>query len=224
MVNEKIAQVVAALEEVGIPSGRGYSGSKIRVLRDPFVTVCMEGYSQEQITLAVDIYVPAEQGGSVCEATALRVVKILEELFALCTVGECHFSGHMGLFTQRIVARWQRELGYAIRVDGVAVPRVLALHAEKNTVRLPYVSAESGELEVSVGGLEWKITLKDLCPMNQKLEDEQTAPFTLLMMRPGGVEAFFDCMWTKMELEETPVGILRTRVAVTNQDRVVAGG
>lgn len=224
MLSEWIDGAVEALEEIGIQAGRGYPGTKIPLVYSPVVTVSLEEYTEHTLTLAADVFVAAEQGGSECEETAMKVAGVLTEKMAVCSVGACKYSGQTGLFTVRVLARWYRELDYAVKIDDVAIAYVTSCCAEKATVRLPYVDATTGETLVTVSGSEWNITVTDIWPLNEKMQPETAETFTLFVMRPGGLEAYPGCMWTQITLEETPAGVLRTRVAKTTQDRVIGAG
>ena len=110
MVNEKIRQVLEALQRAQIRSIRGYPGGKISAVREPVAAVSLEEYTERFLTLAVDVYSPMELDGSACEETALNIADVLKENMAVCTVGKCGFSKTMGLFAVRVLAKWHRKL------------------------------------------------------------------------------------------------------------------
>ena len=132
--------------------------------------------------------------------------------------------GPSGLFTVRVLARWNRELGYDVMIDQKAIGYVTACTAVRNTAQFPYVDGSTGDTILTVTGGTWDVTVTDLWPLGQKMEQERTDEFTLFVMRPSGAEAYPGCKWIKHTLEETPAGVLRTRVARTTQERVMAGG
>ena len=224
MLQDWIDRAIESLEDVGFQAERGYPATKIPVLHSPVIMVSLQAYTDRYVTLAADVFVPAEAGGGQCEETAVRVADVLTENLAVCSVDECRYAGKMGMFTVRVLARWHREAAYAVMVDGAAIAHVIACQAEKNQVRIPYIHSETGETLTTVGALEWKITITDLVPMNQKVEADEKPSFELLLMRAGGAEIYPACMWTQVHFEDTPAGVLRTRVAVTNQDRIVSAG
>ena len=224
MVNEKIRQVLEALQAAQIRSIRGYPGGKISAVREPVAAVSLEEYAERFLTLAVDVYSPMELDGSTCEETALNVADILKEKMAVCTVGKCVFSKTMGLFTVRVLAKWHRELDYTVDINEDTIACVTDLQVEKNIVKIPYVDAMTGELQIKAERDEWKITVTDIWPLNRKLPAEQADGFTLFVMRPGGLEAYEECLWEKITREETPAGVLRTRVAKTYRDPVIGEG
>ena len=224
MLSEWIERAVGALADIGFHVERGYPATKIPVIHSPVVMISMEEYGEKFVTLALDVFVPAEHGGSECEETAVRVANVLAETMAACSVGACKYAGKMGMFQVHVVAKWFRELDYAVKVNDTQIPHVISCHTVRSKVRLPYVNGETGETVVTVDGAEWKITIEDIWPLNHKIEAEQSGSFTLLLVRPGGLEAYPECVWTEIRLEETPAGVLRTRVAVTSRDRVIGAG
>lgn len=224
MVSTKINQVLAALRTAGIQVTRGYPGSKIAGVVKPVAAVSLEEYTDRFLTLAVDVFGPTEWDGSACEELALNIAAILQEDMAACTVGKCQFAGKMGLFTVRVLAKWYRELEYAVDIDENRIARVTSFCAEKSTVRVPYIDSTTGDVLTKVEQNEWTIKVTDIWPLNEKLPEERTDAFTLFVMRPGGLEAYEECTWQQITIEETPAGVLRTRVAKTYQDRVVGGG
>ena len=224
MVSEKINQVISALQAADIQASRGYTGSKVAAVVKPVTAVSLQEYTDRFLTIAVDVLGPTEFDGSACENLAVEVADILTDIMATCTVGNCEFSGKTGLFSVRVLARWYRELEYAVDIDDETIARVTACQAEKNTVQVPYVDSATGDVLTTVERSVWTVTITDIWPLNEKLPEERTDAFALFVMRPGGAEAYMQCVWEKITLEETPAGVLRTRVAKTYQDRVVGEG
>lgn len=224
MVNDKISKVLEKLQAADIQAIRGFPGSKIQAVLDPVVAVSLEQYTDRRISLAVDVFGPTEQGGIACEEMALRVVGILAEEMALCTVGNCEFSGKTGLFAVHVLAQWYRELEYAVKIGDQVINHVTACREEKDIVQMPYVDSATGDVLTNVGRSQWSITVTDIWPLSEKLPLDRTDTFTLFVIRPGGLEAYEECKWEQITLEETPSGVLRTRVARTYRDPVVGDG
>lgn len=224
MVSEKILLVQAALQAEGIQVIRGYPGSKIAAVVEPVAAVSLEQYTDRFLTLAVDVLGPPEFDGRACENMAVNIADVLTKKMATCTVGKCEFSGKTGLFAVQVLATWYRELDYAVDIDDEAVVRVTACRAEKNTVRVPYVDSATGDVLTTVDRNTWTITITDIWPLNEKLPEERTDAFMLSVARPSGLELYEQCVWEQITLVETPAGVLRTRVAKTYQDRVIAAG
>lgn len=224
MVIEKITDTLEILQTAGIQATRGYPGSKITGVIKPVATVSLEQYTDCHLTLAVDIFGPTDWGGSTYEELALNIAGKLTGKMAICTVGKCEFSGKTGLFALRILARWYRKLAYAVNIDNEPIPYVTACRAEKNVVRAPYVDSATGDVLTTVERNEWSVTVTDIWPLNQKLPAERTDAFTLFLMRPGSLEAYEQCVWARIGLEETPAGVLRTRVAKTYRDPMPGAG
>ncbi len=224
MLQEKIEQALQALQAIGLPAVRGYPGTKIPVIYNPTVAVSLESFSEEALTLAVDVFVPAELGGSACEETAMRTAEVLTTEMAVCSVENCRYNAPSGLFAVRVLARWYRQLDYAVNLDNEAIACVIGFASQRTVERLPYVDGTTGEITVTVEKPSWQITVKDMVPLTQKMTPEKTVAFSIGVMRPGGMEVYPGCLWKRIDLEETPAGVLRTRVAVTNQERVIGAG
>lgn len=224
MLQEKIEQALQALQAIGLPAVRGYPGTKIPVIHNPTVTVSLESFSEEALTLAVDVFVPAERGGSECEETAMRAAEVLAAEMAVCSVGNCRYNAPSGLFTVGVLARWYRQLDYAVKLDDEEIAYAIGFDSRRSVERLPYVDAATGQTLVTVERPQWQITVQDMVPLTQKMAPEKTGTFSIGVLRPGGLEVYPGCMWTQISLEETPAGVLRTRVAVTNQERVIGVG
>lgn len=224
MVNGKISEVLSILQASEIQAIRGYPGSKIQAVLNPIAAVSLDKFTDRILSLAIDVYGPTEQGGAACETLAVTVAELMTEKMALCTVGNCEFSGKTGLFSVRVLAQWYRELEYAVQINDEDVDHVIAFQAEKSIVQVPFVDSATGDVLTKVERNVWEITVTDIWPLDQKMPAELTAAFTLFVMRPGGLEAYEQCTWEKITLEETPAGVLRTRVARTYRDPVVGQG
>lgn len=224
MLQEKIQEVMQALQAIGLPVRRGYPGTKIPAIYNPTVTVSLESFSEKELTLAADVFVPAERGGDECEETAMRAATVLAGERAACSVGNCRYNAPSGLFTVRVLAKFYRPLDYAVKLDSEQIAYAIGFDSRRTVERLPYVDSATGQTLVTVEKPQWQITVQDLVPLTQKMTPEKTDTFTVGLMRPGGLEAYPGCVWTGITLEETPAGVLRTRVAVTNQERTIGVG
>lgn len=224
MLQEKIQQALQALQAIGLPAVRGYPGTKIPVIHNPTVAASLESFSEKELTLAVDVFVPAELGGSACEETAMRAAEVLAAEMAVCSVENCRYNAPSGLFAVRVLAKFHRQLDYAVKLDDEEIAYAIGFNSRRSVERLPYVDAATGQTLVTVERPQWQITVQDMVPLTQKMTAEKTGPFSIGLMRPGGLEAYPGCVWTSIVLEETPAGVLRTRVAATNQERVIGVG
>lgn len=224
MLQEKINGALQALQAIGLPAFRGYPGTKIPVIHNPTVTVSLEHFSEKELTLAADVFVPAERGGDECEETAMRAAEVLATEMAVCFVGNCRYNAPSGQFTVRVLAKFYRQLDYTVKLDNEQIAYAIGFDSRRTVERLPYVDSATGQTLVTVERPQWQITVQDLVPLTQKMTAEKTGTFSIGLMRPGGLETFPGCVWTSIALEETPAGVLRTRVAVTNQERVIGVG
>lgn len=96
---EWIAQIIAALENAGIPAQRGYPPVKIPALSAPAAAVSLQQADESAMVATVSVYGPVALGGTACEDAALTAAEALRSLGAACTVGSCSFSGKAGLFS-----------------------------------------------------------------------------------------------------------------------------
>lgn len=106
MGKQRILAVIAALQSAGFRAERGYPGKGMPYPDAPVVAVSLQERSPERFILAVRIYCTVEQGGILCEDRAMDMVPVLEGLGAVCTLGECSFSGKSGLFCICVQAKW----------------------------------------------------------------------------------------------------------------------
>ena len=221
MVSEKIEETIGLLEYAGFVVDRAFPGVKAGKIQAPKLTVMTERYDAEALVLAVDIFAPGEIGGRICEDMAQRVVWALKNKLATFTVGKCRFLGQPGWFTVRVLVQWYREAECSVEIDGVPIQHLVSCCATMHSVRIPYVDSMTGETLETVEANRWDIEVKDIWPLNQEMVPEQSVAFKLTVEREGGKEFYPRCVWREVTLEETPAGVLRTRVAQTYQGRNV---
>ena len=172
--------------------------------------------------IAAGAFRPTALGGTACEKTALEVADAMTYLMARCQVGPIRYDGQMGLFTVRVLVTWTRTTFSIVRVDGEQVAQVVDFSATRKQVRLPYVTEDGQQTQVTVGGIQWTVTVVDELPRDEMAENDKTGAFTLTVEREGGSETYPGCVWTQVTLEDRKNAIRRTRVAESNQERTVA--
>ena len=222
MGRERITQVIDTLQSVGIRADRGYPNKGMPYPDAPVVAVNLQEQTAEKLTLAVQVYCTVEFGGIVCEDLSLDIVPILEGLGAVCTMENCGFSGKSGLFSIRILARWDTsekpERGFTVQVGDSMLPFVTAVSArravDKTMVSTELVTEDDG----------WYITVSELLPLGNQPEPDSTETFTLTVSRLGGTESYPDCMWAELYYEPTAEGAIRRRIARCWGARSIAVG
>lgn len=221
MVLQRIDQARKALTRAGLSNYRGYPATQANTASRIYATVAIYTVTQQHITLSVEVFAPCKQGGAACEDAAWSAMQELEKEMAACTIGKIAFDGQLGMYSIRILAQWSRNPGCEVNIGAEAVNRLVSCTATRTAAMEPVVDPESGEIRQVAGGRLWSITVADLWPLQEKMPAEGTEAFCLQVTRPGGTEEYADCMWTRISLEQTPAGVLRTRVAQTRQERSI---
>ena len=222
MASGRVETVMAALKAEGVPVQRGYSGRRIASVLYPKATIRLQRYTEQEETVAVDIFAPVDQGAVACETLALQVRQILRRSMAEVTIGACQYDKQVELFTMQVLGTWSIGPECVVMIGEEQVQRLLACRAEQENATLPYVDSDSGETVTSVVRREWTITIQDIWPLEEAMDGERMDTFCIVIQRLGGVESYSDCRWTQVRLEETGRGILRTRVAQTYHQRVIS--
>lgn len=219
---DRIAQTLQALSAAGIPADRGYPTSKVPQLTEAVAAVNIGQLTAEETILRVTVFCPAELGGALCEDTAQTVAQLLAQQGAVCTVRNCGFSGKTGLFSAEVQVQWATPVSCQVTVDNIAVSFLTGV-STKRTVEVNQVwSEEAGKFVIGEADLGWEITVEELLPLDQMLAAENERTFTLKIIRQGCAETYTKCKWGKVQIEETPFGLRKVRVARTWEDREVA--
>ena len=225
MVEIKLADRLKALQQLAEMVGEDKDGAeaflRCPALSGPCVALSLQEYDENGLKMAADVYVPTALGGTACEKTALEVADAMTYLMARCQVGPIRYDGQMGLFTVRVLVTWTRTTFSIVRVDGEQVAQVVDFSATRKQVRLPYVTEDGQQTQVTVGGIQWTVTVVDELPRDEMAENDKTGAFTLTVEREGGSETYPGCVWTQVTLEDRKNAIRRIRVAESNQERVV---
>ena len=221
MVSQRINQAKKALTRAGFSNARGYPATEADTSRKCYAVVSIHAVTRQYITLSIEMFANCKQGGAACEDAAWAASQEQEQDMAACTIGEISFDGQTGMVTIRILAQWPRNPGCTVMIGSEEVSTLVSCDAVRTATMERFTDPESGEIHQVAGGRLWSITVTDLWPLQNKMPQECTDAFLLQITRPGGAETYADCMWTKISLEQTPVGIIRTRVAQTRQERSI---
>ena len=188
MGRQRITAVIEALQSLGIRADRGYPNKGMPYPDAPVVAVSLQEQTADKLILAVQVYCTVEFGGIVCEDLSMDIVPILEGQGAVCTVENCGFSGKSGLFSVRILARWDTakkpELGFTVQAGTQMLPYVTALSARRAVDRTQEGAEDHG----------WFITVTELLPFSVQPEADLDESFTLTVSRLGGTESYPQCL------------------------------
>lgn len=163
---------------------------------------------------------PAAQGGSICDATALRAVEALQNMGGTCVKETCRFDEMASVFFSDIEAAffgtaleedWSPGPGYAIRIGEQPMEHVVSFSAERST---------DGET-AAIGNAKWKFTLEELLPPGGSEPPDPSEPFIISVSRPGGEESFSGCVWTSVKREETIRGVTQIRKGIAETRNVM---
>ncbi len=214
-----ISRTITALRRAGISVDRGFPAAPMPHPAAPAAAVTVATVTKETVALAVTVFTAAEQGGAVCEDTALTVCDTLTEQGARCTMRDCGFNRKSGMFSVTVLAQWNRALPCTVMLNGTALPYVTNVSARQETDLMPTKNAATGELSLIRGEWYWKVTVEELLPVTQQLPVDQTEAFSISIRRSGGTEQYTDCFWESVVLEDTSAGVRRLRVAKTRKER-----
>lgn len=217
----RVRDTVAALQAGGLRAGRGYPQGWQPVPDSPVVAVSVDHADGQETALKVWVLGPAAQGGSVCENLAQAAARILRAQNARCTVGACRFDKETGLFAVEILAVWQEYLPCAVKVGQEQLSCVTDLSAVQTRQVTQVTDEETGETTFVSQLAGWVVTIRELLPAGEVPAVEETDEFTLTVTRENGVEVYSQCQWHSITLEETDGGVIRQRIAKTEEERVV---
>lgn len=219
---EKIDLVVSALSDGGIRARRGYPTEKFFFPDRPVAAVNLHSADGDAVVVAAEIYA---QKAADCENAAGKAMELLRAQGAGCSAAQCQFQRMMGLYSQRVLARWEPEAvaatpGFKLYRNGGWMPYVTGFSAV-STAQLHRFTADDGSVSILRQTPVWEVTVEELIPLNVEPEAETAATFTLEINREGGGEIFPLCQWETIKRTETPEGVLQVRHAKSWESRVV---
>lgn len=214
-----ITQTIRALEEAGIPTRRGFPASVMPHTSELVAAVMVESVTEEAIVLEITVFSPAEQGGTVCEDSAVSAVAALSALGVRCSIKKCAFNGKSGMFSVPILAQWRRKPSSGVKVNGVGCPYMTALSVQKEVNLVTIKDESTGEPTLTSAGKYWKVTIEEVLPASEPLPTVTEEAFNIQILRVTGTDYYRDCYWDKMEVQETLTGVRLIRVAKTRKER-----
>lgn len=218
-----VSNVMDALRASQIRSDEAYPGGRIPALTGPVAAVRLGKMDRSVRSTKVQVVImsPASQGGSICDATALRAVEVLQDMGATCVKDICRFDEMASVFYSEIEASffgtalengWSAGPGYSIKIGEQPMDHVVSFSAERRT---------GGEV-TAIANAKWEFTLEELLPPGGSEPPDPVEPFVISVSRPGGDESFAGCAWTSVKREETIRGVTQIRRG-TAQARNVMG-
>lgn len=215
-MTEIVTGVIEALTEAGIEAQAAYPGGMM-----PNITAARAAVSLEKLdhtarsgTVLVTVMVPVSLGGSVCEDTAVRVGKLLEEMGGICTQEGCKFNGYADAYYIRVLGTfyggavmdgWNTAADFTVTAGIQPLANTVSFRAEQAVDTLT-----GTPLDTSV----WTFRLVEEFGRGQAPVPSPTEPFTLTITRTSGIENYNECTWTAVELENTPTGLRQIRKGV----------
>lgn len=206
-----------------IRADEAYPGGRIPALMGPVAAVRLGKVDRSVRTTAVQVIImsPAEQGGSACEATALRAIEALEDMGGTCQKNICQFDEMADLFYIEIAAEffgvakeesWSPGPGYAITIGYQKMEWVTGFSIQRRT----------DDTITSISGAQWEFTMEELLGPGSADPPDPAEPFTLTLTRTNSDEVFTDCTWTSVKRADTIRGISQVRTGVAAK-RVTSG-
>ena len=207
-----VSEVIDALRTSEIRSDEAYPGRRIPALTGPVAAVRLGKVdrSVRRTSVQVVIMSPSGQGGSVCEAAALRAVEVLQNMGGTCVKDICRFDEMASVFYSEIEASffgtalensWSPGPGYAVKIGEQPMESVVSFSAERSI---------GGDV-TAIGDAKWAFTLEELLPPGSSEPPDPAEPFAVTVSRPGGEERFTGCAWSSVKREETIRGVTQIR-------------
>lgn len=207
-----VSNVIDTLRASQIRADEAYPGRRIPALTGPVAAVRLGKVDRSVRTTRVLVVImsPAAQGGSLCEATALRAVEALQNMGGTCVKDVCRFDEMASVFYSEIEASffgtalegsWSAGPGYSVKIGEQPMTNVVSFSAERST---------GGDV-TTIGEAKWNFTLEELLPPGTGEPPDPTEPFAVTVSRPGGEESFAGCRWSSVKREETIRGVTQIR-------------
>ena len=218
-----VAKVIEYLQAVDIRTDEAYPGGRIPSLTGPVAAVRLGKVDRAVRSTAVQIIImsPADQGGAVCEATALRAIQALEAQNATCEKAVCQFDHMADVFYIEITAvflgvalaeGWAAGPGFSVTIGIQPLPWATGFSIRRQT----------DDTVTAIANAKWSFTLEELLGPGSIDPPDPTEPFVLTVTRPMGDEILTGCTWTSVEREDTIRGIRQIRRG-TAKTRSVSG-
>ena len=201
---EKMISVLPALNQAGIRAKRGTLNEKVIRPASPVAVVYPEKSAPEQIVVAVEVF---GTNAVACEDLAYEAVAVLNGLRASCTVDQCRYSGKTGLFSVKVLARWNAGFAQRIYLDGV---ELTCLESFSVTGTSEVYQSEDGQTQQTEW--VWILTLEELLPERRTPEANGAGTHSVEVRTTGGTEVFGNGHWISATREADSRGTLQKRV------------
>ncbi len=231
---EKIQQVVSVLSSGGIRAKRGYPEETYFHPSAPVAAVYLDSAKGEEITVAAQIFATRAAD---CEDCADTAFSLLGSVGDVCMVESCKFDQKMGLFSLRVLVRWEPKeeeeliggstptLGaaktYTVYLNEIQMPYVTAFSASFRGELYQNVSEETGETEILYTDQAWALSITEMLPLEAVEQSDAGEPFTISLVRNGVRETYGQCRWDSVRRTETAEGVRQWRLAKTWAGRTV---
>lgn len=213
-----VEKVIGILQGVDVRADEAYPGGRIPALTGPVAAVRLGKVDRAVRTTAVQVMVmsPADQGGAICDATALRAIQAMEDSGATCQKELCRFDNAADVFYTEITAvflgvalesGWSPGPGYAIAIGYQDMEWAVGFSIHRQT----------DDAVTKISDAQWVFTLEELLGPGSIDPPDPAEPFVLTVTRAMTDEVFTGCTWTSVKREDTIRGIrqIRTGVAKT---------
>ena len=218
-----VAKVIELLQAGEIRADEAYPGGRVPALTGPVAAVRLGKVDRAVRTTAVQVIImsPSEQGGSVCDATALRAIQILEDNGAVCQKGLCQFDNAADVFYSEVTAEflgvalensWSPGPGFAVTIGAQPLPWATGF----------FIQRQTDDEVTAIKDAKWIFTVEELLGPGSIDPPEPAEPFALYVTRPLGDEVFSGCAFTSVRREDTLRGIRQIRTGVA-KSRVISG-
>ncbi len=209
-----VGKVVHLLKNGGIRAEVAFPGERITRISEPVAAVSLEKADLDKFTatVLVEVLVPQESGGYLCQQKALEACAILEKDGAVCSQGGCEFLSKGHVFRVPVKATFR---GTARANDLVSIPKFTVTTGDLTLYRAVGFSAKQtlsaqGESLYNTG---WEVTVEEFFPWGTMDTMAPAEPFELELECMGNIECYENCRWTHRQRIAEEKGIRQFRTA-----------
>lgn len=218
--------VLEALAQEGFSAQQAYPGAAMPNITQAQMAVSLEkmDYTARSATVLVTVMVPVSMGGEECEAAAIQVGTLLENLGGIVTQEECRFHAYADAYYIRVLGTffgaavltgWSGASEFTVELDETVLEHAVSFRAEQA------VDEVTGTpLSTAV----WTFRLEEKFGWGEGPLPGPTEDFSVTVSRNSGLEVYSECTWISIQLEDTTTGLrqVRTGVAKNRAFMVVA--
>lgn len=213
-----IDEVIQLLNDGGIRTDAAYPTESLRRVTEPVAAVSLSQADLQDRTaeVLVEILAPKENGGYLCQKTALQACAILEAAGAICRQSNCEFVSKANLFRVPVKAVFRGTARYN---DLEKLPQYTVV---TGTLPLDYVCGFSSKqvlssTATSLLNAPWEITVEEFFPWGIEDSLEADEPFVTDLRCEGVVEQFLGCVWIERKRVAEELGIRQIRKATATR-------